>query len=86
MNTPETSPLQARAVLWEQVNEVIQRIRPFIQGDGGDIELLEVSGRRATVRLTGTCVGCPSAHLTLHVGLEMAIKEAVPEFEELQVV
>jgi Fe-S cluster biogenesis protein NfuA len=61
-------------------------VRPFIQADGCDIELVEVMGNKAGVRLTGTCSGCPSAHLTLHLGVEMAIKEENPEFEELLLV
>jgi Fe-S cluster biogenesis protein NfuA len=70
----------------ERVQAVIDRIRPLIQGDGGDIELIDVVENNATVRLTGNCVGCPSAQMTLFMGVEMAIKEEIPEFEELQVV
>jgi Fe-S cluster biogenesis protein NfuA len=66
-----------------RIEVVLQRLRPFLQADGGDIQLLEVIGNKARVRLTGKCAGCPSAHLTLHVGVEMAIKEEIPEFEEL---
>jgi Fe-S cluster biogenesis protein NfuA len=66
-----------------RIQAVLGRLRPFLQADGGDIELLEVNGNKAKVRLTGKCAGCPSAHLTLHVGVEMAIKEEIPEFEEL---
>ena len=69
----------------EQVLTVIERIRPAIQSDGGDIELLEVADNRAKVRLTGNCVGCPSAQMTLYMGIEMALKEEIPEFEELVV-
>src|SRR5450756_1014613 len=70
----------------ERVQAVIERIRPLIQGDGGDIELVDVVDNKAKVRLTGNCVGCPSAQMTLFMGVEMAIKEEIPEFEELQVV
>jgi len=70
----------------EQVENVLGRMRPFLQADGGDIELVEVTGNRASVRLTGHCVGCPSAHMTLYLGIETAIKQLVPEFEELLVV
>lgn len=70
----------------ERVQAVIERLRPFIQGDGGDIELIEVMDNKAKVRLIGNCVGCPSAHLTLSVGVEMAIREEIPEFEDLLVV
>ena len=66
-----------------RVQIVLNRLRPFLQADGGDIELLDVVGNKAKVRLSGKCAGCPSAHLTLHVGVEMAIKEEIPEFEEL---
>jgi Fe-S cluster biogenesis protein NfuA len=66
-----------------RIQIVLGRLRPYLQADGGDIELLDVTGNKATVRLTGKCAGCPSAHLTLHVGVEMALKEEIPEFEEL---
>ncbi len=69
----------------EEVLAVIERIRPAIQSDGGDIELLDVVENRARVRLTGNCVGCPSATMTLYMGIEMALKEELPEFEELLV-
>ena len=70
----------------ERVQGVLDRIRPFLQADGGDIELLAVSGNCADVRLTGMCAGCPSAHMTLHVGVETAIREEIPEFETLRLV
>jgi len=70
----------------ERVEAVLERIRPMMQADGGDIELVKVSGNNARVRLTGMCAGCPSAHITLHMGVEMALREEIKEFEELQVV
>ncbi|MGE3960020.1 MAG: NifU family protein [Vicinamibacterales bacterium] len=70
----------------ERVQGVLDRVRPFLQADGGDIELLTVSGNSADVRLTGMCAGCPSAHMTLHVGVESAIREEIPEFETLRLV
>jgi Fe-S cluster biogenesis protein NfuA len=70
----------------ERVQSVIERIRPLIQSDGGDIELVDVIDNKAKVRLTGNCVGCPSAQMTLFMGVEMALKEEIPEFEELLVV
>ena len=69
----------------QQVESVIERIRPFLQADGGDIEVIDVSGRCADVKLTGMCAGCPSAHMTLHVGVEMALRDEIKEFEELVV-
>jgi len=73
-------------LLREQVQRVLERVRPFIQDDGGDVELVDVVGNHARVRLTGQCVGCPSAQLTLHLGIETAIKEEFPEFEGLVLV
>jgi Fe-S cluster biogenesis protein NfuA len=70
----------------ERVDAVLERVRPFLQADGGDIELLEVQGNSAKVRLTGMCAGCPSAHMTLYMGVEMALREEIREFEELHVV
>ena len=70
----------------ERIQTVLDRVRPFLQADGGDIELVSVTGNSADVRLTGLCAGCPSAHMTLHVGVEMAIREEIPEFEALRLV
>jgi Fe-S cluster biogenesis protein NfuA len=69
-----------------EIESVLDRMRPLLQADGGDIELLNVHERKAYVRLTGKCAKCPSSHLTLHVGVEMAIREVVPDFDELVVV
>jgi Fe-S cluster biogenesis protein NfuA len=77
--TKEVAPMDLRI----RIENVLTRLRPYLQADGGDIELLDVMGRKARVRLTGKCAGCPSAHLTLYVGVEMAIKEEIAEFEEL---
>ena len=70
----------------ERVEAVLNRIRPLMQADGGDIELVNVNGNDAQVRLTGMCSGCPSAHMTLYMGVEMALREEIKEFEQLQVV
>jgi Fe-S cluster biogenesis protein NfuA len=67
----------------QRIEGILERLRPLLQADGGDIVLLEVDGCRAKVRLVGKCAGCPSSALTLHVGVEMAIKEEIPEFVEL---
>ena len=68
----------------EQVESVLGRVRPFLQADGGDIELVDVNGNSADVRLTGMCAGCPSARMTLHVGVEVALREEIAEFETLR--
>ncbi len=70
----------------ERVEAVLGRVRPFLQADGGDIVLLGVSGNSADVKLTGMCAGCPSAHMTLYLGVETALREEIPEFDTLRVV
>ena len=69
----------------ERIQAVLDRVRPFLRADGGDVELVDVIGNSASVRLTGMCAGCPSAHMTLHVGIEAALREEIPEFDTLQV-
>lgn len=69
----------------EQVEAVLQRVRPFLQADGGDIELTAVDGRTAAVRLTGACAICPSAHMTLFLGIEAALRREIPDFDRLHV-
>ena len=70
----------------ERIQGILDRIRPFLQADGGNIELISIRGNSADVHLTGMCAGCPSAHMTLHVGVEAAIREEIPEFETLRLV
>ena len=70
----------------EGVEAVLARVRPFLQADGGDIELVDVTGNSAGVKLTGMCAGCPSAHMTLYLGVETALREDIPEFETLRLV
>jgi Fe-S cluster biogenesis protein NfuA len=76
----------AQPVSRQRVEAVLDRLRPILQSDGGDIQLVDVHDRKARVRLLGRCAGCPSAHLTLYLGVETAIKDQIPEFDELLLV
>ncbi|MEQ8222130.1 MAG: NifU family protein [Candidatus Eremiobacterota bacterium] len=69
----------------EAVEKVIsEKIRPGLQADGGDIELLDVSADGVVkVKLQGACSGCPMAAMTLQFGVEKALRESVPGFKEL---
>lgn len=68
-----------RPSVFQQVEQVIDRIRPAVQSDGGDLELVEVTQDGvAKIRLHGACVGCPSSMMTLHMGIERNIREKVP--------
>ena len=61
-----------------EVEEVLNSIRPALQADGGDVELVDVEEGVVKVRLTGACGGCPMATMTLKGGIEAAIKERIP--------
>ncbi len=67
----------------EKVEAALDKIRPALRADGGDIELVDVKDGVATVRLTGACGGCPMSTMTLKMGVERVIKEDVPEIKEL---
>jgi Fe-S cluster biogenesis protein NfuA len=66
-----------------RVREVIARIRPALQMDGGDIEIVEIQEPNLKVRLVGACHGCPGAVYTLYQGVYGELKRTIPEFGEL---
>lgn len=68
------------AIERSNAEEVVGRVRPAIQADGGDIEVVGVDGADVYVRLTGRCVGCPSAERTLRDGLERRLRRDIPGF------
>lgn len=73
--------------LKKALEEALTKIRPFLQRDGGDIELVEVSeGGVAKVRLTGACKGCPMSQVTLKQGVERVLLKEVPGLKEVQAV
>jgi len=68
----------------EKVKEVIDAIRPALQGHGGDVELVGVEDDNTVkVRLQGACQGCPGATMTMKMGIERILKEKVPEVKEV---
>ena len=69
----------------EKVQQVIEEIRPNLQADGGDIELVDVTDDGIVkVRLRGACSGCPGAAMTLKVGVETLLKKRIPEVKGVQ--
>ena len=68
----------------QEVEKALETIRPQLQADGGDIELVDVEDGVVKVKLTGACVGCPMAQITLKDGVERLIKAAVPEVKEVK--
>jgi Fe-S cluster biogenesis protein NfuA len=73
-------------VIKRGVEMAIAKIRPFLQRDGGDIELVDVSDGIVKVRLTGACKGCPMSQMTLKQGVEKASMREVPGVTEVQAV
>jgi Fe-S cluster biogenesis protein NfuA len=67
----------------EQVLEVLEKIRPALQADGGDVELVGVEDGVVTVKLVGACAGCPMSQMTLTNYVERLIKQEIPEVERV---
>jgi len=67
----------------EKVEAALKKIRPSLQDDGGDVELVDVKNGVVRVRLKGACNGCPMAAMTLQRSITKVIKEAVPEVKEV---
>lgn len=70
--------------LLARVEAVLEQIRPAIQGDGGDVELMDVVGGVVQIRLAGACVGCMHSMMTLQAGIERMVCEAVPEIHSVE--
>jgi len=71
----------------EQVEAALAEVRPSLQRDGGDVELVEVTEEGVVkVRLTGTCHGCPMAQMTLQMGIERYLKQQVPDVKTVEAV
>ena len=68
----------------ERIQEVLNQIRPHLQADGGDVELVDVEEGVVTVKLTGACNGCPMSQMTLKNGIERVLKENVPEVKSVE--
>ena len=67
----------------EKVVAVLAQIRPALQSDGGDVELIDVNEGIVRLKLRGACAGCPMATMTLRHGIERVLKEQIPEIKEV---
>ncbi|GHT60402.1 NifU family protein [Endomicrobiia bacterium] len=71
--------------LKEKVEKTLESVRPHLQADGGNVELIDVTGDGIVkVKLTGACGSCPMSAMTLQYGITNAIKQAIPEVKEVQ--
>lgn len=70
-------------MLKEKVEEALEKVRPALKADGGDVELVEVKDGIVKVRLTGACGGCPMSQMTLKMGIERHLKNEIPDIKEV---
>jgi Fe-S cluster biogenesis protein NfuA len=83
---PGTAPGTAndpRALTIENVERVLDELRPYLMADGGNVEIVEIEGPTVKVRLQGACGSCPSSTMTLKMGIERKLREAIPEVSEV---
>ncbi|WP_155589958.1 NifU family protein [Lysinibacillus cavernae] len=74
----------AEATINDQVQEVLDKLRPFLLRDGGDCELVDIEDGVVKLRLLGACGSCPSSTITLKAGIERALLEEVPGIVEVE--
>jgi len=67
----------------EKVDKILDKIRPSLMADGGNVELVDVEDGVVKVRLTGACGGCPMSQMTLKMGIERLLKQELPEIQEV---
>ncbi|HHF51159.1 MAG: NifU family protein [Candidatus Aminicenantes bacterium] len=68
----------------EKVKAALDKIRPSLQADGGNVELVSVKDGVVKVRLTGACAGCPMSQMTLKMGIERLLKKEIPEIKSVE--
>ncbi len=68
----------------ERVEEILNQIRPSLQADGGDVELVDIVDGVVKLKLKGSCAGCPMSQMTLAFGIERVLKEKVPEVKKVE--
>jgi Fe-S cluster biogenesis protein NfuA len=82
----QTQVQEPTADLRARVEQVLDTIRPYVQGDGGDIELVDVAEGIVQLRLAGACVGCMHSMMTLQAGIERLLKQEIPEVRVVEAV
>ena len=74
---------ETMALTLENVEKVLDELRPFLMADGGNVEVVELDGPIVEVRLQGACGSCPSSTMTLKMGIERKMRESIPEVSEV---
>jgi Fe-S cluster biogenesis protein NfuA len=81
--TAEAPTADPRALTVENVERVLDELRPYLMADGGNVEIVEIDGPIVKVRLQGACGSCPSSTMTLKMGIERKLRESIPEVSEV---
>ncbi|REJ42534.1 MAG: NifU family protein [Microcystis aeruginosa TA09] len=68
----------------DNVEQVLDEMRPYLMADGGNVELVEIDGPVVKLRLQGACGSCPSSTMTLKMGIERRLREMIPEIAEVE--
>lgn len=76
--------MQTLALTQENVESVLDELRPYLMADGGNVELVEIDGPIVRLRLQGACGSCPSSTMTLRMGIERRLREFIPEIAEVE--
>ncbi|MCT7956239.1 NifU family protein [Laspinema palackyanum] len=76
--------MSALALTAENVETVLDELRPYLMADGGNVELVELEGPIVKLRLQGACGSCPSSAMTLRMGIERKLRESIPEIAEVE--
>ena len=74
---------ETMALTLENVEKVLDELRPFLMADGGNVQVVELDGPIVKVRLQGACGSCPSSTMTLKMGIERKMRESIPEVSEV---
>ena len=72
------------ALTTDNVETVLDELRPYLISDGGNVELIEIDGPVVKLRLNGACGSCPSSTMTLRMGIERRLREKIPEINEIE--
>ena len=76
--------MQTLALTQDNVETVLDELRPYLMADGGNVELVEIDGPVVRLRLQGACGSCPSSTMTLRMGIERRLREFIPEIAEVE--
>ncbi|YAI82033.1 MAG: NifU family protein [cyanobacterium endosymbiont of Rhopalodia sterrenbergii] len=76
--------MEAMALTRDNVEQVLDEMRPYLMADGGNVELVDIDGPIVKLRLQGACGSCPSSTMTLRMGIERRLKEMIPEITEVE--